>query len=441
MNKRRSKQKIKQYEIDIVKQSNNGDGIGYLDDKIIFVGGAMLGETVIAQRRENHTKYEKAYAVEILKPSERRITPKCMVFSQCGGCALQYMSISDQVSIKQNWLQEVFVQVANIKPKSWLPALTDEPWAYRHKARLGVRFVAKKDKVLIGFRERGGQFITDMSRCEVLHSAVGQTLPELQDCIARLSIKSAIPQIEVAITDEITVLILRHLEPLLELDLELLKTVGKQYNFCWYLQSGGLDSIVPLDQPSELYYNHKDHGIRIYFLPQHFTQINFTINEKMINLAINLLDLQPSDIVLDLFCGLGNFTLPFARYAKKVVGVEGDKALIEFAKQNAFKNGIKNVEFYQADLFQEILGFSWCRNQIYNKALIDPARSGALAVIEYLPKLGVQTLVYISCNPDTLARDTKRLLTLGYQLEQAGIMDMFPHTKHIESIVLFIKND
>lgn len=434
---RRRKQKIKQYEVEIVKSSNHGDGIGYVDDKIVFVAGAMVGETVIAQRKENRAKFEKAYVVEVLTKSSKRIEPKCAAFDRCGGCALQHMSVNDQLTIKQNWLGEALLQSADVKPKNWLKPLTDEAWGYRRKARLGMRFVAKKDKVLVGFRERGGQFITDMDYCEVLHPAVGAKLLVLQDCIGKLSIKSSLPQIEVIVSDEVTVLVLRHLEPLSKDDLSLLKTVGREHDFCWYLQSGSLDTITPLESGADLYYNHPEHSVRMWFLPHHFTQVNFAINEKMVTLAIKLLALNSDDFVLDLFCGLGNFTLPIARYAKKVVGVEGDKSLVEFAKTNADKNALTNVEFYQADLFQPVADFAWCRNQTYNKALIDPARSGALEVIEHLPKLGVERLVYVSCNPDTLARDTKRLLELGYTLETAGIMDMFPHTKHIESIALY----
>lgn len=436
---RKRNQKPKTYEIEIVKQSNHGEGIGYYDDKIIFVGGAMVGESVIARRKENRAKYEKAYAVEILKPSEKRITPKCEAFNQCGGCALQYMSLADQVAMKQNWLKDAFLRTANIEPKSWLTPLEDKPWGYRRKARLGVRFVAKKNKVLVGFRERGGRFITDMSRCEILHAAVGDKLPELQDCIGQLSIKSSIPQIEVAITDEATVLILRHLKPLIASDLALLKSIGTQHNFCWYLQSGGLETVQPLEKPATLTYSHSTHHIEMAFLPTDFTQVNFAINEKMVSLAIELLDLNKADVVLDLFCGLGNFTLPIAKYAKCVVGVEGDLGLIERAKINATKNAIHNAHFYKADLFQEIAGFEWFRGKTYNKALIDPARSGAMQVVEHLPKLGVKTLVYVSCNPATLAADSAILLALGYTLEKAGIMDMFPHTKHIESIALFTR--
>lgn len=440
MARRRQQIKPKQYELDIVKQDNHGEGIAYHNDKIIFVGGAMLGEKVLAKRKEKRAQYEKAYAIEIIKPSPKRIEPKCEAFVQCGGCSFQYMSIEEQRNTKQNWLKQTLEQQTGTQPTTWLPMLTSQDWGYRRKARLGVRFVIKKDKVLVGFRERAGRFITDMARCEVLHEAVGGKLVELQDCIGQLSIKAAVAQIEVAITDTQIVLVLRHLEPLSVQDRQILLDFGLVHQFIWYLQSGGLDTIIPLEQTADLYYEHQDHNIKMHFLPQHFTQVNFELNEKMVSLALNLLELSKEDNVIDLFCGLGNFTLAIACYAKQVVGIEGDKALVEFAKKNADLNGLDNVKFYQADLFEAVAGFEWCRNQTYNKALIDPARSGALEVIEHLPKFGVQRLVYVSCNPDTLARDSKRLLELGYHLQSAGIMDMFPHTKHVESIALFIKD-
>ena len=434
---RRKTSKPREYELVIVKQSNQGQGIAYHQDKIIFVDGVMLGETVIAQCRQKHTQYEKAYVVKVLQPSDKRMVPKCQVFGQCGGCSFQYMSVNDQLDFKQNWLKEVLLQHTKTEVKEWLVPLTSQQWGYRRKARLGVRFVAKKNRVLVGFREKSGRFITDMARCEVLHPALGNQLDSLQTCLATLSIKSAIAQIEAVITDEQTLLVLRHLEPLSILDRQQLTNFAQKHQVCWYLQAGGLDTITPLDTAVELYYEHQAHQIKLFFLPIHFTQVNFEINQKMVSLALSLLDITPEDKIIDLFCGLGNFTLPMARYAKAVVGIEGNEDLVAFAKQNAIYNGLDNVSFYQANLSEDIANFSWCRGQTYDKALIDPARNGALEVIEQLPKLGVKTLVYIACNPDTLARDAKRLVELGYTLDKAGIIDMFTHTKHIESIVLF----
>ncbi len=436
---RKKVKKPKQYQLDIVKISQQGDGIGYYDEKIIFVKGAMLNEVVIVQRTKNNSKYEKAYVIEVKKPSTERIKPKCKVFNVCGGCALQYMDSDKQLAIKENWLINSLQEQTKIDDYQVLKPLTANTWSYRRKARLGVRFVKKKNKVLVGFREQNSSFITDMKRCEVLHNKIGDNLLALQECLAKLSIKDLIPQIEVAISDEHTVLILRHLEPLTQADKTILLDFGKQYQITWYGQSGGLQTIKPLDKAVDLYYEHIEHNIRINFLAQHFIQINFELNKKMLNQALSLLELNSSDTVLDLFCGLGNFTLPIARYAKQVIGIDLDGDLIEYAKKNAQYNNITNVDFYQADLFSDISKFNWCRNKTYNKALIDPARSGAIAVIEHLAKLGVKHLIYISCNPDTLARDAKHLIELGYNLTKAGIIDMFPHTRHVESIAVFVK--
>lgn len=436
----RRKLKPKTYELDIKSLSHEGRGIARFEDKVIFVSGALPNETVIANRSFSRAKFEEADVQEILVAADNRISPKCTVFGVCGGCSFQHLSADEQIKAKGQWLEDGFLQQAKITPKKWLKPLRSEAWGYRRKARLGVRYVAKKDKVLVGFREKKSSFITNMSRCEVLHPSLGEHLEELADCIKCLSIKSYVPQIEVAISEQASVLILRHLEPLSAKDRQILSDCAHQLNFTWYVQSGGLDTVKPLNEPAVLSYSHPNHNISMTFLPYDFTQVNFELNQKMVDLALELLDLNERDEVLDLFCGLGNFTLPIARYAKHVVGIEGDLGLIERAKNNAKSNQIHNADFYKADLFQAVDGFQWFRGKKYNKALIDPARSGAIEIVELLPKLGVKRLVYISCNPATLARDTKRLIELGYQLETAGVMDMFPQTAHVESIALFVRH-
>ncbi len=328
---------------------------------------------------------------------------------------------------------------AKIEPKKWLKPLKAESWGYRRKARLGVRYVEKKEKVLVGFRERRSSFITVMSRCEVLHPSLGDNLELLGECIGKLSIKMHAPQIEVAIAELDTILILRHLEPMTKGDESILKEYGDKLAITWYTQSGGLETIKPLNKSVSLTYTLPDHKIEMSFLPNDFTQVNFALNQKMINLAIELLDLNSEDEVIDLFCGLGNFTLPISRYVKRIVGIEGDSGLVERAKENAKMNGVSNASFYKANLFEDVSGFEWFRGLQYNKALIDPARTGAIEIVELLPKLGVEQLVYVSCNPATLARDTARLVELGFSLMSAGVMDMFPQTAHVESIALFIR--
>jgi 23S rRNA (uracil1939-C5)-methyltransferase len=436
---RRRKVKAKTYELDIETLSHEGRGISHFDDKIIFIRGALPGEKVIANRSLSRAKYEEADVVEILTPSPDRIEPKCAVYGICGGCSFQHLSSENQINAKQTWLQSAFMGQAKVEPKTWLDPLQVTSWGYRRKARLGVRYVHKKEKVLVGFRERKSSFITVMDRCEVLHPSLGDNLTVLGDCIGKLSVKSKIPQIEVAIAENDTILILRHLEPLTTEDEAVLRDCAEQLSITWYTQSGGMDTVKPLDSAVSLSYSLPEHNIEMAFLPTDFTQVNFELNQKMMSLALSLLELSDEDKVIDLFCGLGNFTLPIARYAKSVVGVEGDRGLIERAKENAERNGIDNALFYKADLFEDVSGFEWFRGQTYNKALIDPARTGAIEIVELLPKLGVERLVYVSCNPATLARDTVKLLELGYQLEKAGVMDMFPQTAHVESIALFVK--
>jgi len=436
---RRRKPKPKTYELEIESLSHEGRGIAHLEEKVIFVSGALPGEKVIADRTFSRAKFEEADVKEVLKPADNRISPKCEVFGICGGCSFQHLSSEDQIEAKGNWLKDAFAGQAKIEPKHWLDPLQVESWGYRRKARLGVRYVAKKEKVLVGFREKKSSFITNMNRCEVLHPSLGNHLEDLAHCIEQLSVRSQVPQIEVAIAEKDTVLILRHLEPLTAKDEQILLDCARELNITWYTQSGGLDTVKPLDQPAVLTYSHPDHDIEMEFLPTDFTQVNFKLNQKMINLALDMLELNDEDEVIDLFCGLGNFTLPIARHAKHVVGVEGDLGLIERAKYNAEKNEISNADFYKADLFQEVEGFEWFRGKTYNKALIDPARTGAIEIVELLPKLGVERLVYVSCNPATLARDTAKLIELGYKLDTAGVMDMFPQTAHVESIALFTK--
>ena len=436
---RRRKLKSKIYELEIESLSHEGRGISHIDNKVIFTRGVLPGEKVVASRTLSRAKYEEADVIELIELSADRIEPKCSVYGTCGGCSFQHLTSLNQINAKNDWLQSAFMVQAKVQPKEWLEPLQVESWGYRRKARLGVRYVAKKEKVLVGFRERKSSFVTVMNRCEVLHPSLGDNIELLSECIERLSIKDHIPQIEVAIAEQDTILILRHLQPLNDNDEEILNDFAKNLSITWYLQSGGLDTIKPLKNPVQLTYSLPKHDIVISFLPNDFTQVNFELNRKMIDLAIDLLDLNEKDNVIDLFCGLGNFTLPISRYVNEVVGIEGDRGLVERAKANAEANDIPNASFYKADLFEDVSGFEWFRGRNYNKALIDPARTGAIEIVELLPKLKVERLVYVSCNPATLARDTAILIDLGFLLESAGVMDMFPQTAHVESIALFVR--
>ena len=432
------RKKSRSYELTIESLSHEGRGVSHIDGKTIFVSNALPGEVVIAERQFSKANYEEAYAKEILKVSEDRINPKCEFFEVCGGCSFQYISSDHQIDIKFNHLQSLFAS-HQVNPMEWLKPLKVAEWGYRRKARLGVRYVKKKERVLVGFREKNSSFISDMNHCEILHPLIGKNLNHLAECINLMDARESIPQIEVAIGEEETILVLRHLEEINDHDEKILNEYADKLNIHWYLQSGGIDTIKPLKKSTELIYRHPMHDVEMKFLPTDFTQVNFEMNQEMVNLALSMLDLNQEDLVLDLFCGLGNFTLPIAKYAKHVVGVDGDIGLINRAKQNAISNEIENVEFFAANLFEDSSAFTWFRNKRYNKALIDPARTGAKEILPSLSKLGIELIVYVSCNPATLARDAKILEDDGYKVLKAGVMDMFPHTGHVESIALFKK--
>lgn len=436
MTRKFNKNKI--YQLDIEKLSDDGRGLAKLDGKTIFVSGALATEKVIAKRTLYKKDYEYAYIVEILQQAPERIQPKCPVYELCGGCAFQHISSDMQISIKQNWLDSLLTK-EKVMPLSWLEPLQDKPWNYRRKARLGVRYVYKKEKVLVGFRERKSSFITATDNCKIMHPIIGEKLDILSECIGKLSIKEHIPQIEVAIAENNTILILRHLEKLSEEDKSILLDYAKLLKITWYTQSGKIDTVKPLLDKANLSYSLPEHNIDINFLANDFTQVNFELNRKMINLSLSLLELKKTDNVVDFFCGIGNFTLPIAKYVNKVVGVELESTLVDRARLNANKNDIKNAYFYQADLFADFNDIDCFIDKKYNKALIDPAKMGAKEIIPILPKLGVKRLIYVSCNPKTFATDAYKLTTLGYKLEKAGVMDMFPQTAHIESIALFLK--
>jgi 23S rRNA (uracil1939-C5)-methyltransferase len=314
-------------------------------------------------------------------------------------------------------------------------------WGYRRKARLGVRYVPKKGGTLVGFRERGSSFVADIDQCHILHARVGGLIPQLSALIDQLSIHDHIPQIEMAMGDEACILIFRMLSPPSDEDLMKLAIFGPQHGISIYIQEGGPETVRPLDfEPTILNYSLPEYNLQLDFLPNDFTQVNTDINRQMVKRAISLLELQPEDRVLDLFCGLGNFTLPLARSAGHVTGVEGDSGLVARARENALRNAIENVAFYTANLYEVLDNEPWLM-QRFNKVLLDPPRSGAVEILEHLPKLGAERIVYVSCYPGTLARDAGILVQQqGYRLLSAGVMDMFPHTAHVESIALFKKS-
>jgi 23S rRNA (uracil1939-C5)-methyltransferase len=421
--------------------THDGKGVAHLEGKATFIHGSLPGERVRFLYTGRWRKYDEGRVVEVLEPSPERVQPRCPQFGICGGCSLQHQAHGAQIEAKQQAMLDALKHIGRVAPEQVLPPLIGASvWGYRRKARLGVRHVPKKGGALVGFRERGSSKVADISCCHVLHPRVGELLPRLRALIDALSIPNQVPQIEMAMGDETCVLIFRVLEPLSDEDLQLLNAFGPENRVAVYLQEGGPETVKPLDGVGvELTYELPEYDLTLHFLPSDFTQVNSDINRQMVHRAVQMLALQPQDRVLDLFCGLGNFTLPLARQAGSVTGVEGEAGLVSRARENARRNALTNVSFYTANLYEPLEQEPWL-NQRFNKVLLDPPRSGAQEVLAHLPRLGVERIVYVSCYPGTLARDAGILVNeQGYRLLSAGVMDMFPHTAHVESIALFEK--
>ncbi|MDH5407259.1 MAG: 23S rRNA (uracil(1939)-C(5))-methyltransferase RlmD [Gammaproteobacteria bacterium] len=424
----------------IESMTHEGKGVTHIDGKAVFVHGTLPDEEVRFQYTRKSRRYDEAKVVEVLKPSPLRVEPKCKHFGLCGGCSLQHLDSSEQIKNKQQILLDNLQRIGKVEAKEILAPMTASAWGYRRKARLGVKHVRKKEKVLVGFREKGSGLLAELEQCEVLHESVGKRLLELAELVRSLSCYEKIPQIEVAVSDDHTALVFRHLEVLTKDDMTKLTDFAKSNDLYIYLQSAGPDSITPLwPENPELSYRLDDFDVEVFFEPSDFVQVNTEINRKMIPQAIELLDVQSNDRVLELFCGVGNFSFALARKAEHVTAVEGEKVLVDRARENAKRNKIENVEFHVADLFAVDPQTPWLK-QDYTKILLDPARTGADAILPTLAKMKVSRIVYVSCNPATLARDAGILCNeYGYQLSKAGVMDMFPHTAHVESIALFEK--
>jgi 23S rRNA (uracil1939-C5)-methyltransferase len=425
---------------DIESLSHDGRGVAHVDGKAVFVHGALPGERVRFRYTRRARRHDEGVVAEVLTPSAERVDPRCAHFGVCGGCALQHMAPAAQVHMKARVLEETLARIGKVKPGRWLPPLTDAPWGYRRKARLGVRWVAKKGRVLVGFRERGSSFVADLVHCDVLRPEVGERLPALAALVESLSIRERVPQIEVAQGDGPTVLVFRVLDPPSPADVEKLLAFAADTGLHVYLQTGGIETIAPLPgQAVQLSYRLPAYAVELLFEPADFTQVNLALNRRMVDQAVTLLDPQPDDRVLDLFCGLGNFTLPLARRAGRVLGVEGAAELVSRARRNAEHNGIDNADFQCADLYAEPAAATapWQSGR-FDLALLDPPRSGAWEVLDALAATGVHRLLYVSCYPGTLARDAAHLVHgLGFSLTAAGAMDMFPQTAHLEAMALF----
>ena len=421
--------------------SHEGRGLARLEGKRLFVEGALPGETVRASYVATHKKYDELRTIEVVSASADRVEPPCAHFGICGGCSLQHLSRPAQIAFKQGVLAEQLRHFGGLEPDAWLEPLVDPEPAYRRKARLGVKYVIKKEALLVGFREKQSNFLADIQDCSVLDTRISSQLLALREVIRGLVKFDHIPQIEVAAGDTEVALVFRHMEPLPPEDVAALVAFSSARGWQLYLQPAGPDSVHrvwPEQGEDRLHYALADFGLDLAFHPMDFTQVNAGINRRMVKLALDLLDPQPGERVLDLFSGLGNFTLPLATRAGEVIGVEGSQAMADRGLENARRNGLGNVQFHAQDLTADFSGQPWAR-QGFERLLIDPPRSGAEEVVRYLPKFGAKRVVYVSCNPATLARDAGLLKDSGYRLTLAGVMDMFPHTTHVESIAVFEK--
>ena len=415
-------------------------GIARLEGKAIFVDGALPGETVEYASFRRKPSYELAHLIEVRRPSTLRVAPRCPYFGICGGCAMQHMEPAAQVAAKQRVLEDNLWHIGRVRPETILPPIHGAPWGYRHRARLAVRKVEKKGGVLVGFHERRSSYIADMTQCAVLAPHVSDLLVPLRELVGALSIADRLPQIDVAVGEHCTTLLLRVLEPLTANDEALLRAFAERHEVVIYLQPKGPDSVFrfhPLPGP-RLSYTLPEFDLEFEFRPTDFTQVNHAVNRVLVRRALRLLDPQPGERIADMFCGLGNFTLPIARSGASVVGIEGSAALVERGRQSAAANGLaERVEFDVANLF-ECSEDSIAALGHFDKMLIDPPREGAVELVKSLGTAGPRRIVYVSCNPATLARDAGILVSVGgYRFVAAGAVNMFPHTAHVESIAVF----
>ena len=423
--------------------THDGRGIADAEGKKVFVAGALEGEKVTYKRRKFRRNFDEAELLEIHEASPDRIDAKCEAFGRCGGCSLQHITPEHQREIKGQTLRDNLERIGRVEPDTWLDPMTGPVWNYRRRARLAAKDVYGKGRALVGFRERHAPFVTDMQRCEVLASPIDSMLTDLSELIGALTIKARLPQIEVAVADNDIALVFRVLDPPTDADNDLFRQFGQTHKLRIYLQTGGLDSVAlfyPDTVDESLYYTLPEFDIRVDFEPIDFVQVNSDINQRMVHFAIEQLGAGPDDRVLDLFCGIGNFSLPLARKAGTVLGVEGEASLTERATMNASRNGLDNVSFRVADLSKIDGTENWVKEGC-DRMLLDPARSGAAEVVTRMDLFGPERIVYVSCHPGTLARDAATLVhEQGYRLESAGIIDMFPHTAHVESIAVFMKS-
>ena len=446
--------------VTIESLDQEGRGVAHDEGKVIFIEGALTGETVSYSSYRKKPSFELAQVTQIHKAASLRVQPKCKHFGICGGCSMQHLDASAQVAVKQRILEDSLWHIGKVQAQTILPPIHGQTWGYRERARISVRHVIKKGKTLVGFHEKRSSFVADMQSCEILPPKISALIPLLAELIGSLSIRDQLPQIELALGEFVDVLVLRVMQPPSSSDEAALRTFADRHEIQFWLQSGGLDTVVPfhpLNAPA-LTYSLPEFGITMPFAPVEFTQVNSALNRVMVGRAMRLLAPQPGERIADFFCGLGNFTLPIARNGARVLGVEGSAALVARARQNAAMNGLDKdslppegrvwegragegvAEFTSMNLFEMteevLIQLGW-----FDKWLIDPPRDGALELVKAISsKTAPRRIVYVSCNPATLARDAQVLVQAhGYTLKLAGVMNMFPHTSHVESVAVFEK--
>jgi len=427
------------FQLQILDLSHDGRGVARREDgKAVFVSGALPGETVMVEQTARSRSFDEARTLEVLQASPDRVAPRCPHFGTCAGCVLQHLAEDKQILAKQRVLLDNLERIGKVTPGTVLPPLTDASWGYRRKGRFSVRRVNKKDKTLVGFRELDPRFVADLQVCHTVIPEIGLKVAALSALVDGLAARESIPQIEFIAGDDAIALTVRHLVPLSDDDKAALAAFGREHGFAIFLQPKGIDTVHPLEgQAPSLAFRLPAWDVELAFQPLDFIQVNARLNDRMIARALEMLGAGPDERVLDLFCGLGNFTLPLARQVREVVGVEGDAGLVARARANAERNGLANAQFFSADLTQDQRGTPWMR-QGFDKLLLDPPRSGADQVLRQLPLNAINRIVYVSCHPGSLARDAGYLVNeRGFKLVSAGVMDMFPHTAHVESIALF----
>ena len=415
-----------------------GRGVSHVEGKAVFIDGALPGEVVEYAPYRGKPSYELAQLLTVIRPSASRVAPRCPHYNVCGGCSLQHFDHTAQVAAKQRVLEDTLWHLGRVRPETVLPPVYGLPWRYRHRARLSVRFVPGKGGVLVGFRERKSTYVADMDSCEVLPAAVSELIPKLRELVGSLTVRDRLPQIEVVVGEEVTVLVLRILQQLAPADQSALRAFAVKTGVHLWLQSAGPESVQPFwpEAMPPLYYSLPEFGVRIAFSPTDFTQVNNAVNRILVRRALALLDPRPGERVGDFFCGLGNFTLPIARMGASVIGYEGSDSMVARGRENAEANGLgRECRFELSNLFNPK---ACAKLGALDKALLDPPREGAVELVKSFSDRGPRRLVYVACDPATLARDSGILVhAQGYALRAAGIVNMFAHTSHVESLALF----